>query len=156
MDMTGMIGSWIIGIYRWMLEHLFVINIVFSVLIIFFQRRNPTTVWAWLLLLNFIPVLGFVLYLVLGQNFHKERMFKMKEIEGEIKYAVGPPAADAGLERVGCPDAGAWGDAALSAGAGGQRERPGASAGDGGAGGPARSDEAGERPQAGGAGSGGL
>lgn len=88
MDMAEMAGSSLIGIYRWVLEHLFVINIVFSVLIIFFQRRNPTTVWAWLLLLNFIPVLGFVLYLILGQNFHKERMFKMKEIEGEIKYAV--------------------------------------------------------------------
>ena len=75
-------------IYRWIIEHLWFINIVFSILIIFFQRRNPTTVWAWLLLLYFIPVLGFVLYLVLGQNFRKERMFKMKEIEGEIKYAV--------------------------------------------------------------------
>ncbi len=82
------ISSFIVRVYQWMLEHLFVINIVFSILIVFFQRRNPTTVWAWLLLLNFIPVLGFVLYLVLGQNFRKERMFKMKEIEGEVKYAV--------------------------------------------------------------------
>ena len=81
---TGDMGD----IYRWIIEHLWFINIMFSILIIFFQRRNPTTVWAWLLLLYFIPVLGFVLYLVLGQNFRKERMFKMKEIEGEIKYAV--------------------------------------------------------------------
>ncbi len=69
-------------------ENLFVINILFSLLIIFFQRREPSTVWAWLLLLYFIPVLGFILYLVLGQNFRKDKMFKMKEIEGEIKYAV--------------------------------------------------------------------
>lgn len=75
-------------IYLWMMEHLWFINMILSVLIIFFQRRNPTTVWAWLLLLYFIPVLGFLLYLVLGQNFRKERMFKMKEIEGEVKYAV--------------------------------------------------------------------
>lgn len=81
---TGDMGD----IYRWIIEHLWFINIMFSILIIFFQRRNPTTVWAWLLLLYFIPVLGFVLYLVLGQNFRKERMFKIKEIEGEIKYAV--------------------------------------------------------------------
>ena len=83
----SMIGSIVEG-YRWVLEHLFIINIIFSLLIIFFQRRNPTTVWAWLLLLYFIPVIGFILYLILAQNFHKERMFKMKEIEGEIKYAV--------------------------------------------------------------------
>lgn len=74
--------------YRWVFEHLFIINIIFSLLIIFFQRRNPTTVWAWLLLLYFLPVIGFLLYLVLAQNFHKDRMFKMKEIEGELKYAV--------------------------------------------------------------------
>jgi cardiolipin synthase len=74
--------------YRWIFEHLFIINIIFSLLIIFFQRRNPTTVWAWLLLLYYIPIIGFVLYLVLAQNFHKDRMFKMKEIEGELKYAV--------------------------------------------------------------------
>lgn len=80
----GALGS----AYLWTLEHFFIINILFSLLIIFFQRRNPTTVWAWLLLLYFIPVLGFLLYLILGQNFRKERMFKMKEIEGEIKYAV--------------------------------------------------------------------
>lgn len=86
--MLELVGDGAVNAYRWMMEHLYVINIVFSLLIIFFQRRNPTTVWAWLLLLYFIPVLGFVLYLILGQNFRRERMFKMKEIEGEIKYAV--------------------------------------------------------------------
>lgn len=78
----------ILDSYIWIMEHFWFINIIFSILIIFFQRRNPTTVWAWLLLLYFIPVLGFVLYLILGQNFRKDRMFRMKEIEGEIKYAV--------------------------------------------------------------------
>ncbi len=86
--MYEVVGDGIVNVYRWMMDHLYIINIVFSLLIIFFQRRNPTTVWAWLLLLYFIPVLGFVLYLILGQNFRRERMFKMKEIEGEIKYAV--------------------------------------------------------------------
>ncbi len=75
-------------IYTWVLEHLFIINIILSLLIIFFQRKNPTTVWAWLLLLYFLPVIGFVLYLIFAQNFRKERMFKAKEIEGELKYAV--------------------------------------------------------------------
>lgn len=86
--MSDFIRDSIVESYRWVFEHIFIINIIFSLLIIFFQRRNPTTVWAWLLLLYFIPVIGFVLYLVLAQNFHKDRMFKMKEIEGELKYAV--------------------------------------------------------------------
>lgn len=82
--MTGGMGD----VYLWMIENFWFINVLLAVLIVFFQRKNPTTVWAWLLLLYFLPVLGFLLYLVLGQNFHKERMFKMKEIEGEVKYAV--------------------------------------------------------------------
>lgn len=86
--MLQIFAETVIDVYRWLLENIWFVNIVLSILIIFFQRRNPTTVWAWLLLLYFIPGLGFVLYLILGQNFRKERMFKMKEIEGEVKYAV--------------------------------------------------------------------
>ena len=86
--MTETVRNQSLEIFRWFYSHLFVINMIFSLLIVFFQRRNPTTVWAWLLLLYFLPVMGFVLYLILAQNFRKDRMFKMKEIEGELKYAA--------------------------------------------------------------------
>lgn len=72
----------------WCLDYILIVNILLSVVIIFFQRRNPTTVWAWLLVLYLIPILGFGLYLVLGQDYRKSRMFKAKDIEGEVKYAV--------------------------------------------------------------------
>ncbi|MEF9945277.1 MAG: cardiolipin synthase [Lachnospiraceae bacterium] len=75
-------------VLKWIMDNLVFINILFSIIIIFFQRREPMTVWAWLLVLYFIPILGFVLYLILGQDFHKSRMFKMKEIEGDVKYAI--------------------------------------------------------------------
>lgn len=74
--------------YHFVMEHLVVINILLSLVIIFFQRRSPQTVWTWLLILYFIPILGFILYLMIGQDYHKSRMFKAKEIEGELKYAV--------------------------------------------------------------------
>ena len=73
--MSDLIRDGIAESYRWVFEHLFIINIIFSLLIIFFQRRNPTTVWAWLLLLYFLPVIGFVLFLVLALNFHKDWLF---------------------------------------------------------------------------------
>ncbi|MGN1267359.1 MAG: cardiolipin synthase [Dorea sp.] len=82
------LGQFIVEIHNLLWENLFILNILLSLLIIFFQRREPSTVWAWLLLLYFVPVLGFILYLMMGQNFRKEKMFKMKEIEGEVKYAV--------------------------------------------------------------------
>ena len=77
-----------VSVYHFMMDNLVVINILLSLVIVFFQRRSPQTVWTWLLLLYFIPILGFVLYLLIGQDFHKSRMFKAKEIEGGIKYAV--------------------------------------------------------------------
>ncbi len=72
----------------WILDNLVFINIILSIIIYFFQRRNPTAVWTWLLVLYFIPIVGFILYLVVGQDYRKSKMFKMKEIEDEIKYAV--------------------------------------------------------------------
>jgi len=76
------------NVLLWCAQHFVFINLIFSFIIIFFQRRNPATVWAWLLVLYFIPIAGFLLYLMLGQDFRKSRMFRAKEIEGEIKYAI--------------------------------------------------------------------
>ena len=56
-----------VSVYHFMMDNLVVINILLSLVIVFFQRRSPQTVWNWLLLLYFIPILGFVLYLLIGQ-----------------------------------------------------------------------------------------
>lgn len=70
------------------MKWLFFINFIFSLMIIFFQRKNAATAWAWILVVNFIPVAGFLIYLTFGQNFHKEKIFRNKEIEGEIESAA--------------------------------------------------------------------
>lgn len=57
---------------------LFVINILLAMLLVFFERRNPTSTWAWLVILFILPGIGFVLYLLLGQNFHRAKMFDLK------------------------------------------------------------------------------
>ncbi len=71
-----------------MLDCFFALNIVCATIIIFFQRKSPATMWAWLLLVYFVPVFGFLLYLLLGQDFYKDKMFRAKEIEGEMKWAA--------------------------------------------------------------------
>ncbi len=63
-------------------------NSLFSVIIVFFERRNPKSVWAWLLLMYFIPVLGFVFYLFFGLNIHNRKMFRIKEIEDQLSQAI--------------------------------------------------------------------
>ena len=54
----------------WM-DHLFFINVILSIVIVFFERRDPKTVWTWLLVLYFIPILGIFLYFIIGYDFHK-------------------------------------------------------------------------------------
>lgn len=68
--------------------HLFIWNMLFAIVIVFFQRRDPKSVWAWLLLLFFIPILGFVFYLLLGQDMHKRKMFRIKEVEDYLNEAI--------------------------------------------------------------------
>lgn len=56
-----------------------ILNMLFSVIVIFQEKRDPSSTWAWLLVLSFIPVLGFVLYLLLGQNLSRARLFQWED-----------------------------------------------------------------------------
>jgi len=78
----------ILTLWRWLLDHLLFINLILSIIIIFFNRKDPKTVWAWLLLLYFIPIVGIVFYLVFGQDMHRSRMFRVKEIEDKLNFTI--------------------------------------------------------------------
>lgn len=73
---------------KFIADNILWINMIFAIVIIFFQRRDPKSVWAWLLLLYFIPVLGFVFYLLAGSDMHKRKIFKTKGIEDRINKAI--------------------------------------------------------------------
>lgn len=87
MNIQGIFESMITGM-NWLLDNLVIINIFLSIAIIFFERRDPQTVWAWLLVLYFIPIVGIVFYFVIGQDFRKKRMFRMKEVEDAISSEI--------------------------------------------------------------------
>lgn len=55
-----------------------IMNIVFSFSLIFIERKDPTTTWAWLLIMILLPGIGFAIYLLLGQNLSREKIFKEK------------------------------------------------------------------------------
>ena len=82
------IFSMISGIIYFIWDHAFGINILLAITIVFFERRDPKTIWAWLLVLYFIPVLGFLLYLLIGQDMRKSKMFRNKELEDALQSAV--------------------------------------------------------------------
>lgn len=75
-------------VWKFFWENITWINGLFAIAIIFFQRKNPQNVWTWLLLLYFIPVLGFVFYLLIGADMRKQKMFRMKEIEDKVNEVV--------------------------------------------------------------------
>nr|WP_294680924.1 cardiolipin synthase [uncultured Anaerotignum sp.] len=66
---------------------LLVVNVILSGFVVFFERRNPASTWAWLLVLLFIPIFGFFAYLVFGRNSKREKMFREKEqYDQEVYY----------------------------------------------------------------------
>ncbi|WP_421908362.1 PLDc N-terminal domain-containing protein [Methanolacinia petrolearia] len=56
-----------------------IINIIMVISIIFFERKKPSAALLWVAVLLFIPVFGFIAYLIFGQTIYKERIFKIKE-----------------------------------------------------------------------------
>lgn len=61
---------------------------VFIIIVVFFERKNPSATLAWILALLFLPVVGFVLYLFLGQTYSKEKMFQVKKEADQRLQAV--------------------------------------------------------------------
>ena len=80
----GQILSVMESILEWIWDNLYIINVVFAIAIVFFQRKSPKEVWAWLLLMYFIPIVGFLLYMVVHQDMYKRHMFQIKEIEDKL------------------------------------------------------------------------
>ena len=69
--------------YFWVFGNLIWINILLAMALVFFERRNPTSTWLWLMALVFLPGIGFILYLFLGQDMSKKKMFKLKSEEDD-------------------------------------------------------------------------
>ncbi len=64
--------------YTWLNIFLYM-NILIALSFIFFSKKPPTTTWAWIMIMLFIPLFGFILYLFLGQDLRKRKTFSKKE-----------------------------------------------------------------------------
>jgi len=49
-----------------------------AMIVIFLERKDPTATLAWVLVLLVFPGAGFLLYLLLAQNFSRKQLFIMK------------------------------------------------------------------------------
>lgn len=56
-----------------------ILNILLGLTLIFLERKNISATWAWLMVIYFIPIVGFILYLILGQKLRKRKLNKLLE-----------------------------------------------------------------------------
>lgn len=66
------------------LNFIFILNIAFAIVVIIFERRNANNTWTWLMIMLFVPILGFVLYLFFGQDLRHKKFFVLKKEEESI------------------------------------------------------------------------
>src|SRR6185312_11358372 len=62
-----------------------ILNIFLAIALIFLERRDATSTWAWLMVLFFIPFFGFFIYLLLGRRLRKKHLFRW---EGRSKIGI--------------------------------------------------------------------
>lgn len=57
----------------------FVINLILAFIIIFLERnrRSASSTWAWLFVLFVLPLIGFILYFFLEEQFQKGKWRKI-------------------------------------------------------------------------------
>lgn len=81
------------SVVSWSIAIVFIVNIFLAMTLIFLERRDPAATWAWLLVLFFIPILGFIIYLLLGRQLRKKHLFRWKDqnkigVEEMIEHQV--------------------------------------------------------------------
>ena len=66
---------------------IFFINVLVMISIVFIEKKNPTSALAWIIILNFLPILGFILYLFLGSSEKLKltrKRYKLDVVEEDI------------------------------------------------------------------------
>ena len=83
--MAETIWNTVVMVFHFIMKNIVIINILLSLIIVFFERRSPQAVWTWLLLLYFIPIVGFILYLMGGQALDELKKYEAVRKEQKNK-----------------------------------------------------------------------
>lgn len=60
------------------------INAILVVLMVFWEKTDPKSILIWTLVFWFLPLIGFVLYLFIGQTFYSRYVFRPKGVDDEL------------------------------------------------------------------------
>ncbi|GIO35291.1 cardiolipin synthase [Paenibacillus antibioticophila] len=77
--LLGSFGGTLISIFQ-------TLTVITIGLAIFMENRNPSSTMAWMLVLALLPIVGLVLYFLLGQNYFKRRKFDKKAEEDRKSF----------------------------------------------------------------------
>ncbi|WP_139187882.1 cardiolipin synthase [Bacillus tuaregi] len=66
-------------LYSLIVSLILFLNMILAVIVIFLENRDAGPTWAWLMVLFFIPILGFILYLLFGQNLTRSSLFEWED-----------------------------------------------------------------------------
>lgn len=58
-----------------------ILNIFLAIALIFLERRDATSTWAWLMVLFFLPLVGFFIYLLFGRRLGRKHFFRWVDQE---------------------------------------------------------------------------
>lgn len=78
-----------------------ILNLVLLAGVLFFERRDIGNTWAWVLLLVFLPIIGFFLYLFLGRSLKQKNFYNLTEKErGSIELEVEKQLSQDHMEKM--------------------------------------------------------
>ena len=67
---------------------LYAITIVTTCITLLMENRQPTKTLAWLMMLIFLPIVGFILYFFFGENSRKDRSISKKSLDKLTKQTM--------------------------------------------------------------------
>lgn len=59
----------------------YLLNLALSIFIVFKERKRPAQTWAWILVMTFIPIIGFFIYLFFGRGLTKDKIYSLSPQE---------------------------------------------------------------------------
>lgn len=63
---------------------LFIFNVIISSIVVFFERKKPISTILWVMAINFLPLIGVILYIFIGQDVSKSKMFNKKNLTDKV------------------------------------------------------------------------
>ena len=65
-----------VGLITLVITVIIFLNIVLAIVTLFRERREPASLWAWILVMFFLPVLGFLLWIFVGRRLTQQKIFE--------------------------------------------------------------------------------